>query len=524
MPRGSIETLRTGFRARVYAGKDPITGKQTYLRGETRRDRRDAEADAERLLAGVEADRRPDQHATVGVLLDRWMEVVDHELSTAETTAGYVRRTLKPALGDMPLRKLQHRVDILDRLYTHLRRCNKLCDGRPHVEHTATGDHNCETQSCGRHRCRPMSAGAVRRVHAILSAALNYGVSWGWIQRNPAEYAHPPKLARRRAQPPQPEQVAQLLNTAAETDTELAVFLWLAVVTGARRGELVALRWSNIDTARGLVRLANNYVVRSGERRLKGTKTGDERWLSLDALTAQVLDDFRVARDAALAAVGLSVRDDAFVFSPDPVGVRPWHPDHFTHGYRKLADGLDIEEPLKNLRHFNATQLLAAGVDLRTTAGRLGHSDGGATTLRVYAAWTKPADQRAAELLAGDLLSLREKTAAANGGASAPPRGLARLARPVHQVLPAPAAASNYQDVATAIRQAIRDGQLERGDPVPKLAELAAHFAIARSTAQRAIALLAAEGVVGRNGRGFLVTSDGSDDGSPVPQSCLEEQ
>jgi integrase len=94
MPRGSIETLRTGFRARVYAGKDPITGKQNYLRGETRRDRRAAEADAERLLANVDADRRPDQHATVGVLLDRWMEVVDHELSTAETTAGYVRRTL----------------------------------------------------------------------------------------------------------------------------------------------------------------------------------------------------------------------------------------------------------------------------------------------------------------------------------------------------------------------------------------------------------------------------------------------
>src|SRR5689334_3701399 len=59
MPRGSIETLRTGFRARVYAGKDPITGKQTYLCGETRRHRRDAEADAERLVAAVEAERAP---------------------------------------------------------------------------------------------------------------------------------------------------------------------------------------------------------------------------------------------------------------------------------------------------------------------------------------------------------------------------------------------------------------------------------------------------------------------------------
>jgi hypothetical protein len=87
MSRGSIETLRTGFRARVYAGKDPITGRQTYLREETRCHRRDAEADAERLVAHVEADRRPDQHATVGVLLDRWMDVVDHELGLVRAGA-----------------------------------------------------------------------------------------------------------------------------------------------------------------------------------------------------------------------------------------------------------------------------------------------------------------------------------------------------------------------------------------------------------------------------------------------------
>jgi hypothetical protein len=66
----------------------------------------------------------------VSTLLDRWMETVDHELSTAETSAGYIRRTIKPALGDMPIRNLQHRVDILDKLYAHLRRCNQLCTAR----------------------------------------------------------------------------------------------------------------------------------------------------------------------------------------------------------------------------------------------------------------------------------------------------------------------------------------------------------------------------------------------------------
>lgn len=297
MPRGSVETRRTGFRARVYAGKDPITGKQVYLRGEARRHRRDAEADAERLAARVDADQRPDQHATVGVLLDRWAEIVDHELSTAETTAGYVRRTLKPALGEMPLRKLQHRVDILDRLYSHLRRCNQLCDGRGAVRASPrTG-----ASQPAAHTCRPMSPGAVRRVHSILSAALNYAVSWGWIERNPADYAHPPKLARRQVLPPSPHQVAGLLNAAAAADEELGVFLWLAVTTGARRGELVALRWPSIEADRGLMRFSSNYVVRRGERRLKGTKTGEERLLSLDSLTVEVLQTFRAAREVGLA-------------------------------------------------------------------------------------------------------------------------------------------------------------------------------------------------------------------------------
>ena len=367
----------------------------------------------------------------------------------------------------MPLRKLQHRVDILDRLYTHLRRCNQLCDGRRPVTTTST------------HVCRPMSPGSVRRVHAILSAALNYGVSWGWIERNPADYAHPPKLTRRRAAPPSPEQVARLLNAAAATDDELAVFLWLAVTTGARRGELVALRWSDLDLERGVLRLASNYVVRSGQRQLKGTKTGEERLLSLDAATVGVLTDLHAARAAALARVALRLPSDAFVLTPDPSGARPWHPDHFTHAYRALADELGIVEPLKNLRHFNATQLLAAGVDLRTTAGRLGHSDGGATTLRVYASWTRPADQRAVELLAGDLTELRAQSAAAPAAPKVPAqrRGLARARLVLADVLPMSLPLRDYRQLAEALRDAIRTETTRPGRPFPSAAALAAHTA-----------------------------------------------
>jgi hypothetical protein len=123
MATGHVEVLKSGLRSVVYVGKDPITGRKSYLT-ETHPTRHLAVQAKERLVAQVEADRIPDQSATLDHLLRRWLEVADRELSTRETNEGYIRRTLGPALGDMQLRKLQHRVDIVDRFYPHLRRCN----------------------------------------------------------------------------------------------------------------------------------------------------------------------------------------------------------------------------------------------------------------------------------------------------------------------------------------------------------------------------------------------------------------
>lgn len=78
----------------------------------------------------------------------------------------------------------------------------------------------------------------------------------------------------------------------------------------------------------------------------------------------------------------------------------PYSPNAVTQRYKDMATRLGIETHLHALRHYSATELLTAGVDLRTVAGRLGHGGGGATTLKVYAAWVAGADRKAAELLA----------------------------------------------------------------------------------------------------------------------------
>ena len=100
--------------------------------------------------------------------------------------------------------------------------------------------------------------------------------------------------------------------------------------------------------------------------------------------------------------------EDAFAFSPDPAGREPWNPDTMTHRYRRYARRVGITSSLKELRHYSATQLLAAGTDLNTVAGRLGHAEG-STTLKFYAQFTRPADQRAAAVIPSQLDGLRKK-------------------------------------------------------------------------------------------------------------------
>jgi len=100
------------------------------------------------------------------------------------------------------------------------------------------------------------------------------------------------------------------------------------------------------------------------------------------------------------AAVGVELRDDAYLFSNDPPHSRAWNPDWATHKVAGAADAAGVELDIKGGRHYTASQLLAGGFDLRDTAARLGHSGGGATTLRHYADPVPEVDRRAAAYLA----------------------------------------------------------------------------------------------------------------------------
>jgi integrase len=138
-----------------------------------------------------------------------------------------------------------------------------------------------------------------------------------------------------------------------------------------------------------------NYARTSGGMINKETETHQMRRVSIDQPTVALLREYTENCVQRMLLLGLPLGDKTWLFSAQPDFSKPRDPSAVTRRYSRLASKLGINTQLKELRHYSATELLTAGVDLRTVAGRLGHGDG-TNTLRHYAAWVGPADQAAA--------------------------------------------------------------------------------------------------------------------------------
>ena len=225
---------------------------------------------------------------------------------------------------------------------------------------------------------------------------------------------------------------------------------------------------------------ASTHVDDDGTLREKDTKTHQQRRIVLDSETVAVLTEHQArCRDRA-ASLGLhSPRIHVFSLSPDASA--PLAPASVTQRYDRMVARLGIDTTLHRLRHYSATELLQAGVDIRTIAGRLGHGGGGATTLRVYAAWTSEADQRAASVLTARM-PRRQKAPEEHptGGTD--------------QVPPEPR--GPYESIAADLRGAISCGALRPGEPLPTVKAIADRYDVSVGTAHRAIAVLSRAGLI----------------------------
>lgn len=362
------------WQLRVHVGTDPISGRKRYVAKTFHGPKRQAQ----RALADLVSETgsfvpRKDRESSFARLLEEWLEHAAPSLSpkTAVVDGGYVRTTIIPVLGKVPVAKLTP-VD-LDRFYRHL-----LEVGGPKG---------------------PYTPATVKRVHGIIRRALAQGVRWGWLRHNPALDASPPRVPLRPMHPPTPDEVAGLFRLASERHPTLAVFIMLAASTGARRGELVALRWRDLDLERRTVTIERGLILVGNALIEQGTKTHQSRRVSLDEGTIAVLRAHRARLEHIAATCGVSLAEDPFVFTEAVDASTPWRPDSTTRAFRTLCAKAGVKNVrLHDLRHYVATRLLAAGVDVRTVAGRLGHRNP-ATTLNVYAHFVPEVDQQAADVL-----------------------------------------------------------------------------------------------------------------------------
>ncbi len=173
----------------------------------------------------------------------------------------------------------------------------------------------------------------------------------------------------------------------------------LAALTGMRRGELCALRWSDVDFERGELDVSRSVVVVPGGLAEKGTKTHRFRIVALDDVGMALLLRHRANVEDWAGQAEVVLPEDAFVFSNAVDGSKPFRPDNVTGFFTRVRDSLGLHDVrLHDLRHFTATQLIGAGVDVRTVAGRLGHSDP-SVTLRVYSHALEERDRAAADVM-----------------------------------------------------------------------------------------------------------------------------
>jgi integrase len=431
--RGHVRKRGNSFQVMVYAGVDPVTGKDSYLT-ESTKDEKQVDEIKTRLQAQVDRQRNAATKATLGYVIETWLDQHDGDDTTIDGYRGYFRRTIDPHLGDVPAGRVT--AQILEKFFAQLRRCSVICQGQPLVDHRTTrphecrvvkhrrkpgrpsvraqAEHDCATAGCTvieckPHTCKQMAASSIRQIHAVISGSLDLAVRWEWIDTNPANVAKKPKQKPPKPKPPTAREAAELVAGAFDEDFAWGMLVWLTMITGPRRGEILARRFEDIDFDErtedpeqrvGTLVVDDNYVVRNGKKMLKDTKDHQQRRIALDAYTLTGLTQLWDEYATRMGKLGVKPVRSAFVFSYKPDNSEPCNPDGITHRFGRLCERLGIDSHLHALRHYSATELIASGVDIRTVAGRLGHGGGGTTTLRVYAAFVPESDRRAANLLA----------------------------------------------------------------------------------------------------------------------------
>jgi integrase len=242
-----------------------------------------------------------------------------------------------------------------------------------------------------------LSPKSVRNIHVVIHKALKDAVGWDLLARNPADLANPPRIVRVPAKTWNVEQLSSFLTLVR--GHRLGAAFRLAALTGMRRGEVLGLRWSDVDFATARLSIQRARLSVAYEVILSEPKTTkSRRSIALDAQTVAELRNHRKRQLEERLAAGKLWHDSDDLFS-DELG-RPIHPDRFTKMFVKLVESSGIERLTPHgLRHTHATIALQADRNAKVISERLGHSNV-STTLDIYSHVVPEMEQDVADTVA----------------------------------------------------------------------------------------------------------------------------
>jgi integrase len=342
---------RDSYTIVLNLGRDPETGKRKQQWISVKGTKKDAEKKLSELLSQLDNGIyiRP-RNTTLADFLELWLKDYAWPNLSPKTAEGYeyiIRRHLIPGLGKLPLTHLKP--EHLQRYYA-----DKLSKGR------IDGNGG-------------LSPKTVRHHHVTLHDALQSAVKWGLLARNPADAVDAPRFQRPEINIMSADEINRFLEAAK--DTPYYAIFYLALFTGMRRSELLALKWTDVDLI-----LCQIYVNRSlhqlkdGSMIIRQPKSDkSRRMISLTPSTVIVLLEHREYQSSIKMIQGLLLNDDDLVFSQLDGG--PYRPDTITHAWIKLTRKTGLKGiRLHDARHSHASLMLKQGVHPKIVQERLGHS------------------------------------------------------------------------------------------------------------------------------------------------------
>jgi integrase len=381
MARGHIRERGDGsWEVRIAGGRND-RGKRRTITKTVRGNKDDANKKLTEMLRERDTGSAIDpSKTTLGQYLDQWLADLRVEPKTKERYAGLVEHQVRPWLGTVVLQELSNQA--VKSWHTTLRTKGAVK---------------------GKNKGGPLSDRSVLHAHRVLATALGEAQRIKLIASNPAAEIKQPKVqTAKKMQILKDGQPREVLKKLAGHD--LHPIVHLALASGMRRGELLALAWACVDLNKATVRVERSLEqTKAGGLRLKQPKTkAGTRTITIPASTVQVLREHRVRQLELRMKLGLGKEPTGSLVFPELDG-SPMDPDKLSKAWKRACKALDLPAiDFHGLRHTSASALIAAREDIVKVSRRLGHGSP-AITLSVYAHLFEQDDASAAVAIAGVL-------------------------------------------------------------------------------------------------------------------------